>query len=58
MLGQSMDELDSDASLLTQGQRVAERDIVQFVEIDRYACAVLGGGRGKGGNSIYCKRSN
>jgi len=39
---QAMDELDSDDELLRQGQYTAKRDIVQFVELNRF----IEGGRG------------
>merc|ERR1719151_213702 len=32
----AMDELDSDDALLQQGERKAQRDIVQFVELNRF----------------------
>jgi len=36
---EAMDELDSDDSLLEQGGRTAQRDIVQFVELNRFVCS-------------------
>ena len=35
---EAMDELDSDDALLQQGDRKAQRDIVQFVELNRFVC--------------------
>jgi hypothetical protein len=38
----AMDELDSDDALLQQGDRTAQRDIVQFVELNRFVCGSRG----------------
>ena len=38
----AMDELDSDDALLQQGERTAQRDIVQFVELNRFVCGSRG----------------
>ena len=43
-----MDELDSDNSLLSHGGRTAERDIVQFVEMQRWGYARVPAGGGVG----------
>jgi hypothetical protein len=40
----AMDQLDSDDSLLTNGGRTAERDIVQFVEMQRFVSMRGGSG--------------
>merc|ERR1712004_763363 len=39
---EAMDELDSDDALLQQGGRTAVRDIVQFVELNRFVCGNRG----------------
>merc|ERR1719493_123526 len=39
---EAMDELDSDDALLQQGGHTAVRDIVQFVELNRFVCGNRG----------------
>merc|ERR1712107_346727 len=39
---EAMDELDSDDALLQQGGRTAVRDILQFVELNRFVCGNRG----------------